>query len=148
MKCPVIRHLRDTALHLNAGKTKVLAYNTTDAIVHTRDGTLLKTMSDFKYLGAYVDSSEKDLRTRRGLAWLALHKMKKMWTSGLSTGLKRSPFLSTIESVLLYGSETWTLTQRLRNHWTAAIPACCAWLLKYHGRTTCGTSTSMTACRE
>ena len=99
-------------LHLNTGKTKVLAYNTTDAIVHTRDGTLLKTVSDFKYLGAYVDSSEKDLRTRRGLAWSALHKMKKVWTSGLSTGLKRSLFLSTIESVLLYGSETWTLTTK------------------------------------
>ena len=61
-------------------------------------------------ISGFVDSIEKDLGTRRGLLSSVLHNMKKLWTSALSTSLKRSLFISTIESVLLYGAETWTIT--------------------------------------
>jgi len=36
--------------------------------------------------------------------------MKKVWKSKLSDDLKRRLFVATVESVLLYGAETWTLT--------------------------------------
>ena len=39
--------------------------------------------------------------------------MKKIWKSGLTDKLKRRLFISTVESVLLYGSEAWTLTVQL-----------------------------------
>ena len=39
--------------------------------------------------------------------------MKAIWKSKLSDNLKRRLFIETVESVLLYESETWTLDRRL-----------------------------------
>ena len=36
--------------------------------------------------------------------------MKKVWKSGMSDNLKRRLFVTTVESVLLYGCEAWSLT--------------------------------------
>ncbi len=101
-------------LHLNTKKTKVTAYNINDPPIHTRDGTTLHLESDFKYLGSWINSSEKDLKIRKGQAWSVLHSMKKVWSSTLSDRLKRSLFVSTVEAVLLYGAETWTLTTKMK----------------------------------
>ena len=99
-------------LGLNAKKTKVMPINikAEDVTVKTLDGTQLEVVDDFKYLGSWVASTERDIRIRRAQAWSALHKMKKIWKSGLPTQLKRRLFVATVESVLLYGSEAWTLT--------------------------------------
>ena len=97
-------------LQLNAKKTKVIALNTEDSRVTTREGTVLDVVEDFKYLGAYIASTENDIKVRRALAWSALHDMKKVWKSNLPDDFKRRLFVATIESVLLYGAETWTLT--------------------------------------
>ena len=47
------------------------------------------------------------------MAWTACHKLKKIWNSGLSRKIKVRLFTSTVESILLYNSETWTITKRL-----------------------------------
>ena len=52
-------------------------------------------------------------RIRKAKAWAACHKLKKMWKSDLKRSLKIRLFVSTVESILLYGAETWTLTERL-----------------------------------
>ena len=39
--------------------------------------------------------------------------MNSIWKSNLPDGLKRDFFRSIVESVLLYGSSTWTLTKKL-----------------------------------
>ena len=39
--------------------------------------------------------------------------MKKLWKSDLRVDLKVRVFTALVESVLLYGSETWTMTKRL-----------------------------------
>ena len=39
--------------------------------------------------------------------------MKKIWKSGLSPQLKRRVFVASLESVLLYGCEAWTLTAQM-----------------------------------
>ncbi|WP_143215098.1 reverse transcriptase domain-containing protein, partial [Acinetobacter baumannii] len=106
----VERECRKVGLQLNAKKTKVMAFNTDDAAVSTKDGTVLEVVDDFKYLGAYIGSTEKELKLRRALAWSALHSMKKVWRSNLSDNLKRRLFVATVESILLYGTEAWTLT--------------------------------------
>ena len=48
-----------------------------------------------------------------GLAWIAFNKLDKIWKSNLSKSFKKKLFCSTVESVLLYGCETWTLTVEL-----------------------------------
>ena len=101
---------RKIGLQLNSKKTKVMALNTEDKTVTTRDGTILEVVQDFKYLGAYIGSTEHDIKVRRALAWSALHSIKRVWKAAFGDEFKRRLFVATVESVLLYGAETWTLT--------------------------------------
>ena len=106
-------------LGLNGPKTKYLTYNI-DAhpplVRHTplvtRNGTTLEEKVDFKYLGSWVDESEKDIRVRKGLAWKALNDMDKVWTSNMNPELKKRFFVATVESILIYGCESWALNAR------------------------------------
>ena len=81
-----------------------------DVMVKTLDGTQLEVVDDFKYLGSWVASIEHGIKVRRFQAWKALHNMTKIWKSSLNSELKRRLSVATVESVLLYGSEAWTLT--------------------------------------
>ena len=49
------------------------------------------------------------------MAWSACNKLDKIWGSNISRVIKIRLFVATVESVLLYGSETWTLTKTLSN---------------------------------
>ena len=51
-------------------------------------------------------SSEKDFEIRKAMAWLACNKLKLIWSSNLSIFLRIRLFRATVESVLLYNSET------------------------------------------
>ena len=55
-------------------------------------------------------SSAKDVKVRKAKSWKALNDMSKIWTSDISRSVKLRFFYATVESVLLYGCETWTLT--------------------------------------
>ena len=100
-----------SGLSMNAGKTKCMSYNNNQHVdIKTIDGTDLKRVEDFKYLGAWVDSSEKDVKIRKAQAWRTCHQMRNIWNSNLSRKLKIRLMITTVESVLLYGCETWTLT--------------------------------------
>ena len=46
------------------------------------------------------------------MAWRACNKLNNIWSSKLPWNIKRQLFQATVESVLLYGSETWTITNR------------------------------------
>ena len=70
-------------------------------------------MNDFKYLGSWIASTEKDLNIRIAKAWSALNKLEKIWKSDINKKLKMNLFHATVESVLLYGSSTWTPTKAL-----------------------------------
>ena len=60
-----------------------------------------------------MQNSEKDFEIRKALAWSSCHKLKKIWKSKLSRKTKIKLFIATVESILLYGSEAWTLTKSL-----------------------------------
>ena len=55
-----------------------------------------------------------DMKIRIAKAWSALNKMDIVWKSTLNRDLKISFFRATVESVLLYGAESWTLTKTLQ----------------------------------
>ena len=102
---------KKVGLGLNGPKTKSLAYNVDDlTALKTLDGTELEWKDDFKYLGSWVDNSAKDVSVRKALAWKALNSMDSIWTSNMKTELKKKFFISTVESILLYGCEAWSLT--------------------------------------
>ena len=102
---------KKVGLGINGPKTKALAYNIENPQpLRIRDGSTLDYKDDFKYLGSWVDQSDKDIAVRKALAWKALNGMQKIWASSMNAGLKKRFFLATVESILLYGCETWTLT--------------------------------------
>ena len=102
-------------LHVNAHKTEYVCYNQTGDI-STLDGTSLKLVDKFIYLGSSVSSTEKDIDTRLTKAWTAIDRLLIIWKSDLTDKMKRSFFQAAVESILLYGCTTWTLTKRLEKN--------------------------------
>ena len=100
-------------LHVNAHKMAYMCYNQTGDI-STLDGTLLKLVDKFTYLGSSVSSTEKDIDTRFTKAWSAIDRLSIIWKSDLTDKMKRSFFQAEVVSILLYGCTTWTLTKRLK----------------------------------
>ena len=101
-------------LYCNAKKTEVQTFNQEKpVIIKAKNGETLKEVKNFKYLGAWTESTAADVAVRKALAWSACHMLRKVWSSRLRRQIKERLFLATVESVLLYGSETWTLTQTM-----------------------------------
>ena len=70
-------------LHVNAHKTGYMFYNQTGDI-STLDGTSLKLVDKFTYLGNSVSSTEKDIDTRLTKAWTAIDRLLIIWKSDLT----------------------------------------------------------------
>lgn len=100
-------------LHINAGKTKMMSFNLDDTPINIKSisGEEISNVTDFVYLGSWIDNTERDIKVRKAKAWAAIHKLKNIWKSELSKKLKIRLFIAACESVLLYGAETWTLTR-------------------------------------
>ena len=90
-----------------------MCYNQTGDIT-TRDGTPLKLVDKFTYLGSSFSSTEKDIDTRLSKAWTAIDRLSIIWKSHLTDKMKCSYFQASVVSILLYGCTTWTLTKRLK----------------------------------
>ena len=99
-------------LHVNAHKTEYMCFNHTGDI-SILDGTSLKLVDKFTYLGSSVSSTEKDIHTWLAKAWTAIDTLSIMWKSDLTDKMKRSFYQAAVVSILLYGCTTWTLTKRL-----------------------------------
>ena len=99
-------------LHVNAHKTEYMCYNQTGDI-STLEGTPLKLVDKFTYLGSSVESTERDIETRLTKAWTAINRLSIIWKSDLTDKMKRSFFQAAVTSILLYGCTTWTLTKGL-----------------------------------
>ena len=112
----VLERLEDAAaevgLYINHKKTKYMCFNQTGADLISRSGDKIDKEDDFLYLGSWVDTTERDLSVRIAKAWVASNKLEKIWKSNLDRKLKVNFFRMTVESVLLYGSECWTLTKQ------------------------------------
>ena len=74
---------------------------------------MIKCVEDYKYLGAWISSTKKDFSTRRARAWDIAHKLKPLWTSKMRRTTIVGVLTAAVESVLMYGSEAWTLTKAL-----------------------------------
>ena len=100
-------------LHDNAHKMVYMCYNQIRNNF-TLDGTSLKLVDKFTYLGSSVSSTEKDIDTRLTKAWTAIYSLSIIWKSDLTDKMKRSFLQAAVVSILLYGSTTWTITKRLK----------------------------------
>ena len=99
-------------LHINAHKTEYMSFNQTDSI-STLNGSPLKLVDKFTYLGSIVSSNEIDINTWLAKSWTAIDSQSVIWKSDLTDKIKRSFFQAAVVSILLYGYTTWTLTKRI-----------------------------------
>ena len=88
-----------------------MCYNQTGDIT-TLDGTPLKLVDKFTYLGSSISSTEKDIDTWLTKAWTAIHRLSIIWKSDLTDKMKRSFFKAAVVLILLYGCTIWMLTKR------------------------------------
>ena len=100
-------------LDFNAHKTEYMSFNQTGDIstrtgdISTLDGTPLKLVDKFTYLGSSISSTETDINTWLGKAWTTIDKLSVIWKSELTDKIKRSFFQAAVVLILLYGCPTW-----------------------------------------
>ena len=96
----------------NESKTEFISTSSNQDSLKASSGRDLKRVEDFKYLGSFIMDSNKDFKTRKAMAWVACNKLDKIWLSNLHRSININLFGATIEPILMYGSETWTLTSK------------------------------------
>ena len=110
-------HASTVGLEINILKTEQMRLNLPDTSPPPPplqiDGQPIKIVDEFKYLGSYMGSTDKDISNRIGLAWAAFTRLRAILTSrsGKPTvKIKIRLFNAACISILLYGCETWVLT--------------------------------------
>ena len=81
--------------------------------IPTINGSSLKLVDKFTYLGSSVSSTETDIKTQLAKARTAIDRLLVIWKSDLTKKIKRSSFQAAVVSIHLYGCTTWTLTKRM-----------------------------------
>lgn len=74
----------------------------------------MEQVTQFKYLGSIISSDgycEKDIGSRIDMGKQAFSNKKRLLTGNMNLDLKKKIVKCTIWSVVLYGAETWTMTQ-------------------------------------
>ena len=81
----------------------------------TMGGKILVTVDKFKYLGVILTKdgkSESEIKIRMVTATIALVRLMTIWKSNkISIQTKILLYKSIVFSIMLYGCETWTLTE-------------------------------------
>jgi hypothetical protein len=86
-------------MHLNPSSVNQLV---------SSDGSPIELVQDFRYLGGYTDSGY-DMNTRIGQAWSAINSLNKVWKAAIKKETKTKVFKASVETILLYGSDSWSL---------------------------------------
>ena len=131
----LVRHAREVGLEVNVSKTEQMRLNCPASATPepnlTLDGQDIKVVTEFKYLGAYMSSTEKDVQSRIGLTWVAFNKLKSILTSPLpSNNFKLKLFDAACISILLYGCEAWNLTEKMIKQLDIFVRKCYRIILK------------------
>ena len=69
--------------------------------------------------------STSDLEYRRGLAWSAFRSMERIWKARhIDLTLKVRIFEASVQSILLYGCESWLIDQKLESRINTFATSC------------------------
>ena len=97
-------------------------------------GEELEDVDKFTYLGSIVSKTggtEEDISNRISKARYAFYLLNQIWRSGnISRKTKLRLFNSNVKSVLLYGSETWSLTKKNETKIQVFVNKCLRRILK------------------
>ena len=81
--------------------------------ISTLNGSSLKLVDKFTYLGNSASSTETDTDTWLTKPWATIDTLSVVWKSDLTDKIKRSFSQAAVVSILLYGCTTWTLTKQM-----------------------------------
>ena len=109
----VERDCQHVGLCLNPKKTKFMLVNSNDPTpLTTSDGSIIERVDDFTYLGGLTNTAN-EINVKLGKAWGAINALTKVWKSPVKKETKINVFRQTAEWILLYGSDSWTMTKTL-----------------------------------
>ena len=112
-------------LVISAPKTKYMTVNCNPQPALQVYGDSINHVSDFRYLGSMVASGSSDLKRRKSLAWCAFWKLEQLWKSPhIPIATKLKLFNTTCVTILLYGCESWVISQDMENKINAFATSC------------------------
>ena len=96
---------------MDAGKMKFMCYEQDSQIQSLKglEGKSFECVTDFEYLGSWISTTSRDIASCKAKTWPALHKLDNIRKSNLPRWLKMQFFRAVAKSILLYGTESWTL---------------------------------------
>ena len=125
---------RKTGLKINIKKTEVMKINNKQQLPITLNSETLPEADKFVYLGSVVASNggaEDDVGARINKARHAFITLRRVWnSSALSKTTKVRIFNTNVKTILLYGSETWKVTNAISNRLQTFINRCLRQILK------------------
>ena len=125
-----------TGLKVNVEKTKIMKLQTNQQMPVTLGEHKLEIVESFTYLGSLVTATggaDEDVKARIGKARYVFNVLKPVWRAkALSVNNKLRIFNSNVKSVLLYGSETWKVTNVISNKLQTFTNRCLRFILNIH----------------
>ena len=123
---------RAIGFKINYAKTKLMKRQTTNTsplqLVSNGSTTVIEDVEEFCYLGSQITKdggAESDVSARICKARTAFHKLSRVWRSRiLSMKTKLRIFNTSVKSVLLYGSETWLVSDRINQRLQTFVNKC------------------------
>ena len=79
--------------------------------ISTLNGSSLKLVDKFTYLGSSVSSTEIDINRQLAKAWTAINRLSVIWKSDLNDKMKHNFIQAALVSILLCGCTSWMLTE-------------------------------------
>ena len=112
-------------LVISVAKTEYMTFNCSPQPPLHVYGEPIKHVTNFKYLGSMMASSTSDLARRKALAWTAFWKLERLWrNTTIPIGTKVKLFNTTCVTVLLYGCESWVITNDMESKINAFATSC------------------------
>ena len=119
----VVAHSEQLGLELNCKKTQIMVVTRKNEIPQCNiqvNGTILKQVNRYNYLGTLITSDGKcldEIRARIAMAKVAFYKIENILTNKKMSFTTRKRVLKCyIEPVLMYGCEAWTMSKQAENH--------------------------------
>ena len=113
---PVADEAEKVGLQIKINKTEVMRVNNNRQEAIQLQGKEIKKADSFTYLGSVVSKdggTDEDIRNRVNDARHAFNILRPIWrATSLLLQNKIRIFGTNVKSVLLYGSETWRVTQK------------------------------------
>ena len=115
----LVREGKKMGLVINCRKTEIINMNMDNAQDCLIEGTIVKQVERFKYLGTYLvkgGSLNLEFEERLKRANQAMGMLKRVWTNtNFSVHTKIRIYMVMVRSILIYGHESWYSTQTTDN---------------------------------